>query len=252
MNRTREMEIVAIIPARAGSKGVVDKNIKRLAGKPLLAFSIAAARQTPGIQRVIVSTDSRRYAEIAREFGAEVPFMRPEEISGDRADDYQFVRHAFDRLALQEGYKPDYMVHLRPTTPLRDPAIIQAAILKILADGHATALRSVQEMPESAYKTFEIDHECLKCICSGSFDIEKTNQGRQAYAKTYQANGYVDIIRRALVFKEARIHGDRVIAFPTPVVTEVDTPDDFHYLEYQVDRHPAVVRRLFEEETNGR
>ena len=237
--------IIAIIPARSGSKGLPDKNIKLLAGMPLLAYSIAAAYLAKNIQRAIVSTDSEHYANIARKYGAEVPFLRPVEISGDASSDYEFVRHALDWMKENEGYQPKYLVNLRPTTPLREPRHIDAAIERMRQDDGATALRSVHEMAESTYKTFEIEGDYLKCVCTGSWDIEAVGRPRQEYKKTYEGNGYVDIMKSSYVLENYKIHGDRVIAYVTPRVFEADTVEDFDYLEYQVAKDPMLVKKLF-------
>ncbi len=240
-------KIIAIIPARAGSKAVKDKNIKLLAKKPLLAYSIRAAQLTKGIDHVIVSTDSKSYADIAKEYKAEVPFLRPKEFSGDSSNDYDFVKHALNWLKDNEDYQPEYLVHLRPTTPLREVSVIEGAIkLMKESDKSVTALRSAHEMPESAYKTFELEENYLKCVGSGSLDIEAANLPRQAYKKTYQANGYVDIIKTSFVLENKKVHGDKVIGYITPHVFEVDTLEDFDYLEYQVSKKPELVGRLFE------
>lgn len=237
--------IVAVIPARSGSKGVIDKNIKLLAGYPLIAYSIAAAQLAGSIDRIIVSTDSREYAEIAREYGAEVPFLRPDEISSDTSTDYDFVRHLLDWMSCNEGRMPEYLVHLRPTTPLREANYIDAAIERLTQDNNATALRSVHEMSESAYKAFEIDGNYLKSVGSNSFDLDTFNDPRQRFNKTYQANGYVDIIKTKYVIENKKLHGDHVIAFVTPHVVEIDTADDFDYLEYLAAKNPAIVSSLF-------
>ena len=238
-------DVVAVIPARAGSKGVIDKNIKLLAGHPLIAYSVAAAQSASNIGRIIVSTDSEEYADIAHEYGAEVPFLRPDEISSDTSTDYDFVRHLLDWMKENEGYQPKHLVHLRPTTPLREPRYIEAAIEQMKQDDSATALRSVHEMSESAYKAFEIEGNYLKSIGSGSFDLEGSNAPRQKFKKTYQANGYVDIIKTLYVMKANKLHGDRVTAFITPRVVEVDTVDDFDYLEYQVTKEAQIANKLF-------
>ena len=120
--------IVALIPARSGSKGVPNKNIRYLGDVPLIAYSIIAALKSTLIDRVIVSTDSEEYADIARNYGAEVPFIRPAEISGDTATDLQLFEHAISWFEKNENLVPQYFVHLRPTTPLRDPRIIDDAI----------------------------------------------------------------------------------------------------------------------------
>ena len=241
-------DVVAVIPARSGSKGVIDKNIKLLGEHPLIAYSIAVAQLADKIDRIVVSTDSEVYADIAREYGAEVPYLRPDEISSDTSTDYDVVRHLLDWMKENEGYQPKYLVHLRPTTPLREPRYIDASIEQMKQDDSATALRSVHEMSESAYKAFEIERDYLKSLGAGSFDLEASNAPRQNFKKTYQANGYVDIIKTLYVMKINKLHGDRVIAFITPRVVEVDTVDDFDYLEYQVAKEPTIANKLFEKE----
>jgi len=239
-------DVVAVIPARSGSKSIVDKNIKLLGGHPLIAYSIVAAKLASGIDRVIVSTNSIEYASIARKYGAEVPFLRPPEISGDNSTDYECIKHILDWMQNEENFLPTYLVHLRPTTPLREINYIDMAIDFIKKTKYATALRSVHEMSESAYKAFEIEGNYLKSIGSNSFALDASNDPRQSFNKTYQANGYVDVIKTEYVIKNNKLHGDHVIAFVTPLVVEVDTPDDFDYLEYQMAKNPLIVKKLFE------
>jgi len=242
--------IIAVIPARSGSKGVPDKNIKSLAGRPLIAYSIAAAQLVTEIDRIIVSTDSEEYADIARDYGAEVPFLRPDEISGDMSTDYDFIKHLLDWMLINEGNMPKYLIHLRPTTPLREGHYISAAIDCIKNIDSATALRSVHKMPESAYKTFEIEEGFLRSVGSSSFDLDVFNNPRQQFIETFQANGYVDVIRTSYVVENGRLHGDHVIAFITPHVVEIDTVEDFDYLEYNVAKNSVIVDALFTGRTN--
>ena len=238
--------VVAVIPARSGSKGVINKNIRLLAGYPLIAYSIAAAKLSTGIDRIIVSTDSNEYAAIARAYGAEIPFLRPNNISCDTSTDYDFVVHLLDWMLNSEGTLPSYLVHLRPTTPLREPNYIDDAIERIQQATEATSLRSVHEMSESAYKAFAIERGFLKSIGSNSFALDDFNDPRQRFNKTYQANGYVDVIKTAFVIENNKLHGDHVLSFITPYVVEVDTPDDFIYLEYLAAKKPAIVNALIE------
>lgn len=178
-------QVVALIPARAGSKGVPNKNIRPLGDHPLIQWSIAACKKAKLIDRVMVSTDSAEYQELCQGFGAEVPFLRPARISGDSSTDYEFIIHAIDWL-VAHGEEPDYIVHIRPTTPFRVPEVIDAAIDAFWAEGEtATALRSVHEMSESAYKTLEIGPSGkLKSLGAGSISLDAANNARQAFPKT--------------------------------------------------------------------
>ncbi|MDB4037930.1 acylneuraminate cytidylyltransferase family protein [Candidatus Thioglobus sp.] len=235
--------VYAIIPARSGSKGVPNKNIINLEGHPLIAYSIVAARQSKEIDRVIVSTDSEKYAEIACQYGAEVPYIRPKAISGDTATDIEFFKHFVDWSKEKEGFCPEYMVHLRPTTPLRDPKIIDKAILNFV-DSKYSALRSAHKMTETSYKTFEVENEKFKMICNLGFNIESTTLPRQAFPTTYNPNGYVDIVRTSQIEKNI-LHGDCVKAFITKTSYEIDELDDLHYLQYLTKRKSGFIKTLF-------
>jgi len=237
--------VVAVIPARSGSKSVVDKNIKLLGGHPLIAYSIAAAQLASQIDRIIVSTDSIEYASIAREYGAEVPFLRPPEISGDNSTDYECIKHILNWMQNEENFLPSYLVHLRPTTPLREPIYIEKAIECLKQDNSATALRSSHEMTQSSYKTFEIEKGYYKCLCTGSWDLDEANRPRQEFKKTYDPNGYVDVYKTHYIMENGKILGDRVLAYITPRITEIDSLEEFDFLEYQVYKNPTLVSRLF-------
>tara|TARA_B100000686_G_C16584235_1_gene859836 strand:- start:94 stop:816 length:723 start_codon:yes stop_codon:yes gene_type:complete len=239
------MKTLAIIPARAGSKGLPDKNIKLLANKPLISYSILAGKKSKLISRVIVSTDSTKYASIAKDYDAEVPFLRPKNISGDFSTDYDFVKHAIDWLDKNENYYPDLIVNLRPVTPLRDPKLIDDAITFLNRDSDCTSLRSAHEMSETAYKMCEIDQGYFKSICNGSYDHDELNKPRQSFPTTYTPNGYVDVMRSSYINKNKLLYGDRVKAFITPVSYEVDSIDDFQLLEWLLEKDNKVYESLF-------
>lgn len=237
--------VVAIIPARAGSKGVPDKNIRLLGNHPLIEWSIAACNAVSSITKTIVSTDSQKYAQIARELGAEVPFLRPPEISEDSSIDFDFVKHALDWFAINGG-EPDYIVHIRPTTPFRSPEIIARGIDTFIRSPEATSLRSVHPMAESSYKTFEITEDGrLKRIASDSTELDYANNARQDFPNTYIANGYVDVLSSRFIKNFQLLHGNHVIPFITPIVNEVDTENDFANLEIELEIHPEYEERLF-------
>ncbi len=169
MKQISKPNIISIIPARGGSKGVPKKNIRVLNGFPLIAYSIKASQHSKLISRTVVSTDSEEIASVARKYGAEVPFLRPVEISNDQSSDYEFIAHALEWFGKNDGSVPDYLVHLRPTTPTRDVSIVDAAISLFLDREDSTALRSVHEMPESAYKCFEIENLYVSLLVVNCF-----------------------------------------------------------------------------------
>jgi CMP-N,N'-diacetyllegionaminic acid synthase len=237
-------KIVALIPARSGSKGVPHKNIRNLGGLHLIEWSILACKASNLIDRIIVSTDSEEYAGISRNSGAETPFLRPTEISNDHSTDYDFIKHALDWLKANDT-PPDYIVHIRPTTPFRDPELIDQAINIFSKDSKATALRSVHPMSESAYKTFEITHEGqLKRIFSENTEIDSANNARQEFPATFIANGYVDVLSTTFIEKNNLIHGNHVLPFITPPTREVDTEEDFSMLELELIKNPNFLARL--------
>ena len=122
------IETLALIPARSGSKGIPRKNIRSFAGFPLIAWSIAAGLQAKSVSRVIVSTDDEEIAEVARAYGAEVPFLRPEELAQDRTADFPVFVHALKLLEDIEGYRPGMIVQLRPTSPIRPVDCVDTAV----------------------------------------------------------------------------------------------------------------------------
>ena len=125
-------EVLAIIPARGGSKGIPRKNIRPFSGSPLIAWSIAAARQSQAVTRVIVSTDDEQIAAVAREWGAEAPFLRPAEFAQDQTTDLPVFQHALGWLVENESYHPDVVVQLRPTSPIRPAGYVDDAVRILL------------------------------------------------------------------------------------------------------------------------
>tara|TARA_B100000686_G_scaffold264999_2_gene279200 strand:- start:124 stop:915 length:792 start_codon:yes stop_codon:yes gene_type:complete len=235
--------VIALIQARGGSKGVPKKNIKPLGRHPMIAYSIAAAELCQDIDRVIVSTESEEIAAIAEDYGAEVPFLRPTEFASDAATDADVIHHALDWLNANEGYKPPLLVQLRPTTPFRNPALISAALDLIRYDAEATSLRSAHPIAEPPQKMFGLnDSGYFEGLFPHETRPEYFHLPRQAFAPTFYPNGYVDIIRSSFVGSApyATIYGDKILGFTTPFAPEVDTPEDFEYLEFLIARetHP--------------
>jgi CMP-N,N'-diacetyllegionaminic acid synthase len=237
---SESVTVYAAIPARGGSKGVPKKNITLLAGFPLIAYSIAAGFMSRLIERVIVSTDSPEIAQVSRKYGAEVPFLRPAELAGDTSRDRDWVLHLLNWLQEAEGRVPDYLVHLRPTTPLRDPAIIDDAIGAIVADPTATSLRSAHEAPETPFKWFtRNDQGYFQTFAHADAPPGFANWPRQMLPKVFIPDGYVDVLKTSYVLAAEEIHGGRMVGYITPACSEVDTLEDFDYLAFQVNRIPC-------------
>jgi N-acylneuraminate cytidylyltransferase len=221
------IDIIAFIPARSGSKSIKDKNIKLLNGKPLIAWSIESCKKSKYIKKIVVSTDSKKYAKIAQKYGATHILQRPKNISGDKATDYQALNHMIKSLKFPR-YK--FIAHIRPTTPIRDVKVIDNAIL-LFSKKKCTSLRSVHEMSESAYKTFEITKKnYLKPLCQKNASIDYFNAPRQKFKKTFAANGLIDIYKKEHVIKEKNLFGKKVFAYKTKFTHEIDSVDQFKYL----------------------
>ena len=229
--------VIAIIPARSGSKSLIDKNIRLLSGHPLIAYSIAIVKLSQKIDRVIVSTNSQGYADIAKQYGAEVPFMRPDKYSTDAATDKGFLVHAMSWIKENEGRVPEYWVHLRPTTPLRSVEIVDSAINEIMQSQDATSSRSGHKAPESPLKWFVKDN----CYFKGLADGEDYNLPKEAFKQVYIPDGFVDIVKSSFVMKNKEIHGDKMIGFESPVCTEVDSLEEFEYIQYQLDKNGSEL-----------
>jgi CMP-N,N'-diacetyllegionaminic acid synthase len=236
------MSVIALVTARCGSKGVIDKNIKVIGGHTLLEWSIKSSLKSACISHVYLSTDSEEYANIGKECGALVPFLRPKELASDTANDFDVIKHFLSAI----DQKNDALVHIRPTTPLRDPLILDEAIDMFFdKKDELTSLRSVHEMSESAYKSFEVNDEGFLTTIGLVESAEKANRPRQTFPKTYVANGYIDVLDPNYILKENKLHGDKILAFQTSVVTEVDTIEDLEYLEWQITKQPQLLKTVF-------
>jgi CMP-N,N'-diacetyllegionaminic acid synthase len=232
-------DILALIPARGGSKSVPRKNIMKLHGKPMIAWAIEHALASNHISRVIVTTDDEEIATIARSYGAEVPFLRPAEISGDFALDVEFHRHALQWLRDNERYVPNMVVNLRPTPPSRNPLIIDRAIETFAVHGEADSLRSVHLASETPFKMWVMNNEGhLNPVAHLPQMHEPYNQPRQNLPLVYWQDGYIDITRPRVIFEKNSTTGDIILPFliEEPAV-DVDYPDELDRAEAQLRTH---------------
>lgn len=234
-------DVIAIIPARSGSKGVKNKNIIEINSVPLLGLSIAAAK-IAGIKRVIVSTDSTEYAELAIRYGAEVPFLRPDYLSNDNSTDYDFMHHAMLWIKDNEKIMPEYWVHLRPTTPFRDPEILVAAF-DMISNSKANSLRSAHKASESPHKWFLKDHNDYFIPFKTSLSAEELNSPRQQFDSVFIPNGYVDIVKSSFVFQEEILHDKNMLVFETPQIIEIDTEFELEII-HAVSKYnePCIIK----------
>ena len=229
-------EVLALIPARGGSKSVPRKNLLQVAGKPLIAYSIGHALECTKITRTIVSTDDDEIAEVARSFGAEVPFRRPAEAATDTATDLQVFRHAL--LFLQEqGYTPELVVHLRPTGPVRRIDLIEHAINMMLRHPEADSLRAVGLADQTPYKMWRIEGSYLRQALPLAGFPESHSMPRQKLPAVYWQNGYVDIVRPRTIIELDSMVGQVVLPFVVEgKIHELDYPEQIPELAAAVER----------------
>ena len=218
--------VIAIIPARSGSKSIKHKNIKIFKKKPLIYWSIKSCIDSKIIKKIYVSTDSKKYAQIALKHGAHEIIMRPKSISSDKSTDLEMIEHAIKNI--KQNF--DVIAHIRPTTPVRKERLIDSAIRKFLKSKF-DSLRTVHEIPETAYKCFEIRRGLLVGLCGTKKTVDDLNAPRQLFKKTYSANGIIDLYRKNFVLKNKKLFGKKSMAFITPFAHEIDTLDQFKYLE---------------------
>ena len=225
------MYVLALIPARGGSKGIKMKNIKEFRGKPLIYWSIKLALDCKVVNRVIVSTDNKNIKRVAEECGADVPFLRPKEISGDLSTDYEFIKHCLDYLKENGEDEPDIIVQLRPTYPTRKLEILNETLDIFIKNlDKYDSLRTVYEMEKSPYKMYNIEDGELKPLFKEVKGIkEPYNQCRQLLPKTYIHNGYIDLIKTEIVEKKYSITGDRIYPYlmSKEEYHDIDTEEDW-------------------------
>lgn len=231
MSESDDQKIDCLIPARGGSKGVPKKNIKILGKLPLIAYSIKVAKKSKYIRRVIVTTDDQETANISRNYGAEILYLRPKKISTGDSIDIDFFKYHIKYLIDNHLDVPDLIVHLRPTTPFRDVSVIDDAIEFFKKDKRASSLRSANIANVTPYKIFKKDGKYMKPFLSSNLAVEFYNLPRQAFEEAYVPNGYVDIVQPD-IFKSSNIlHGDNILLYKTQETVDIDTIEDFEFAE---------------------
>ncbi len=228
------MNILGVITARGGSKGILGKNIKLLGEKPLIAYTIDSAKRSMLISDLIVSTDNQEIAEVARQYGAEVPFMRPKELAEDGTPHLPVMQHAIRFMEEKLGKKFDYVVILQPTSPFRTAEDIDETLGVLIKKGADSAVSLVEiESAEHPMKIKKIENDLVVQYCM------KEEEGicRQDLPIAYKRNGSVYAMKRDLIIKDNRLYGEKIVGhfIPKERSIDIDYPFDWVRAEYMLD-----------------
>jgi YrbI family 3-deoxy-D-manno-octulosonate 8-phosphate phosphatase len=228
--------VVAIVPARGGSKSIRRKTIRSLGGVPLLAYSIEAGLTARSVDRVIVSTDDDEIAAIARGWGADVPFMRPAALAEDSTPDLPVFQHALEWLETHDRWIPDIVVQLRPTSPLRPPGCVDSAVERLRVDAAADSVRAVVVASQNPYKMWRVNADGAMAPLLDREGPESYNRPRQELPVTYWQTGHVDAIRVATLRDKTSMTGTRIVPLLIdPIYTsDIDTEADWRQSEWIV------------------
>jgi len=223
------MEAFALIPARGGSKGIPRKNVKDIGGKPLIAWTIEAAKGCPYITDVVVSSDDDEILSVSASLGA-TPMKRPAELASDTAGAKPVLQHAVAEYKKQKGSLPEYVVYLQPTSPLRTAAHLTAAFQALEKDQNADALFSVYEINKDLLKAATLSPEGYLQSASRK---EFANMNRQMLPALYMPNGAIYIVRAEGCIENPRFDGERTLPFVMSVEEslDLDSPEDIPPVE---------------------
>jgi|TARA_B100001964_G_scaffold218078_1_gene258725 CMP-N-acetylneuraminic acid synthetase len=229
------MRIISIIPARSGSKRVKDKNIRKLMGIPLMAHTIKHSLKSKLIQRTLVSTDSNKYAKIAIKYGAEVPFLRPKNISKDKSTDLQCFKHCLKYLKSKENFVPDIIVHLRVTYPIRESNVIDNCIKLFFKKKKYHSLRTICKSEDPIEKMW------YKRKNNSIYNpITKHNQNHsiadQSLKQSYHQNNCVDILRVKYTITKNKIAGKKILGYEMSHNFDIDYPDDLKAIKKYIGK----------------
>jgi CMP-N-acetylneuraminic acid synthetase len=228
------LRVLAVVPARGGSKGIPRKNLQLLAGKPLVAHAVDVARAARLVSRVVCSTDDAEIAEAARAAGAEVPFLRPADLATDASEDWPVFVHALEFLDTHEGWRPDLIVNLRPTSPLRTPRHVDDAI-RLLIDTGADSVKAVCLARQHPHKMWlRAPGGGIEPFLKTPFRLDRgPDVPRAELEDVYWQNGVVDVTRRQVILEQGVMIGKTVAGLVTEPLEsiDIDTPLDLKLAE---------------------
>ena len=206
-------EIWAFIPARAGSKSIINKNIRLVKKKPLLAHTLIFSDKIKKFKKVIFSSDSSKYIKIAEKFSKCTTYLRPKKYAKDATTDLEVFKDFIKFSIKNKNILPEYFAHMRPTTPIRDKKLVQKAIKKFLSNKKKySSMRSVSKMSNPSYKTFIIKKNKLCSLFGNDHNLDKYNKPKELFSSTYLPNGYIDIIKTKNIIND-KFHGNKVLPF---------------------------------------
>lgn len=243
-----DYQVLALIPARGGSKSIPRKNIIHFAGFPLIAFSIKAGLAAETVNRVIVSTDDEEIAEIANRYGAETPFIRPAEHAQDNTPDLPVFIHALTWLEEKEDYKPDIVVQLRPTSPFRRVRHIDEGVYRLIEHPEADAVRTVCVPFQNPFKMWRIGSDGYMQPIGVDLGIpnEPYNQPRQSLPDIYWQTGYVDVVWADTILNKNSMTGNAILPLiidPSEWI-DIDSVDDWRRAERLIENGEIMTEEL--------
>jgi len=227
-------EVLAIIPARGGSKSLPRKNLAPFMGAPLITWSVEAALRSVRVTRTIVTTDDQEIADVSAEAGAEIPFIRPAELAEDHVRDLPVFEHALGWLRVNEGYVPDLVVQLRPTSPLRPDGLIDEAVRLLEADPVAHSLRTLCLPSTTPYKMWRVDGDRMFTILDSGIP-EQHDAPRQILPVVYGQTGLIDVIRTSTITERGSMSGTEIVPMVVDQILDADI-DDQASLDWAVKR----------------
>jgi CMP-N-acetylneuraminic acid synthetase len=243
----RQMNI-ALIPARSGSKRLPNKNIKLLHGRPLLSYSINSAITSGLFTEVIVSTDSEEIAEIAKDYGASVPMLRPSEYAQDLSCDIDWVNHALEFLVQNSLMKVEYIAILRPTSPLRKKLTMANALQSLADNSWADSLRAMQLTDKHPGKMWTLDNQNRATpYLVQSQDLPSTHdRPTQSLQKLWIQNASLEIVRLRTILETNSISGRSVLGFEMPGLEgfDINSIQDFEFLEFLIAKNKGLIQEV--------
>ena len=237
-------KVLGVVGARSGSRSIPHKNIKPLFGKPLMAWIIEAAKNSKYVTRLILSTDSQEYADIGKKYGAEVPFLRPAELSADSVPDFDYLYHAAAWMRDNAGFRADIILRLPPTTPLCRPESIDACVELLINNSEADSSRTITPASKHPYKLWRTEGKYLKPFLSEEFTGLKDahNMPRQSFPAAFS---HVDVIalRWDTLVNKKSMAGEKILyhQIPKSDAIDIDTENDFVLAEILLKKRIGYI-----------